>query len=257
MHDDDPDDVVHNLFAAQAWGDTPAGPADRRHRGLDHGADPRRRSRRFYRRHYRPGNDGGGGGRQRRPRRPSCARSAGPSPATASSTGDERPGAAAARRRRARRVAPGAVDRDPPASSRSTSCSGMNGPDPQRRPPLRPRRPQHRARRRHLRRGSSRRCASAAGWPTRSTPSPPTTPTPAWSASPSAACPAKLDDVLAVVRAELAKVAADGHHRRGAGPRQGAAARRAGAGPGGLRLPDVAASARPSWSTTSCSASTR
>ena len=38
MHDDDPDDVVHNLFAAQAWGDTPAGPPDRRHR--------RRRSRR-------------------------------------------------------------------------------------------------------------------------------------------------------------------------------------------------------------------
>jgi predicted Zn-dependent peptidase len=25
MHDDDPDDVVHNLFAAQAWGDTPLG----------------------------------------------------------------------------------------------------------------------------------------------------------------------------------------------------------------------------------------
>ena len=25
MHDDDPDDVVHNLFAHQAWGDTPLG----------------------------------------------------------------------------------------------------------------------------------------------------------------------------------------------------------------------------------------
>ena len=25
MHDDDPDDVVHNLFAAQAWGDSPLG----------------------------------------------------------------------------------------------------------------------------------------------------------------------------------------------------------------------------------------
>ena len=25
MHDDDPDDVVHNLFAQQAWGDTPLG----------------------------------------------------------------------------------------------------------------------------------------------------------------------------------------------------------------------------------------
>ena len=38
MHDDDPDDVVHNLFAAQAWGDSPLGRTDRRH--------GRRRSRR-------------------------------------------------------------------------------------------------------------------------------------------------------------------------------------------------------------------
>ena len=37
MHDDDPDDVVHNLFASQAYGDTPAGPADRRHRDLHQG----------------------------------------------------------------------------------------------------------------------------------------------------------------------------------------------------------------------------
>ena len=33
MHDDDPDDVVHNLFALQAWGDSPLGSRDRRHRG--------------------------------------------------------------------------------------------------------------------------------------------------------------------------------------------------------------------------------
>ena len=44
MHDDDPDDVVHNLFAEQAWGDLAAGPADRRHRRVDQGADPRPRS---------------------------------------------------------------------------------------------------------------------------------------------------------------------------------------------------------------------
>ena len=56
MHDDDPDDVVHNLFAHQAWGDTPLGRPDRRHRGLDHGDDAGRRSMRFYRRHYTPDN---------------------------------------------------------------------------------------------------------------------------------------------------------------------------------------------------------
>ena len=38
------------------------------------------------------------------------------------------------------------------------------------------------------RRGCSRRYARSAAWPTRCSPSPPTTPTPAWSASPSAAC---------------------------------------------------------------------
>ena len=31
MHDDDPDDVVHDLFAEKAWGSSPLGPADRRH----------------------------------------------------------------------------------------------------------------------------------------------------------------------------------------------------------------------------------
>ena len=41
MHDDDPDDVVHNLFAAHGLGRHPAGPADRRHRGVDQGAQPR------------------------------------------------------------------------------------------------------------------------------------------------------------------------------------------------------------------------
>ena len=33
MHDDDPEDVVHNLFAEQAWGDGAARPPDRRHDG--------------------------------------------------------------------------------------------------------------------------------------------------------------------------------------------------------------------------------
>ena len=51
MHDDDPDDVVHNLFARLAWGDSPmgrpiAGTAESI-AGLD-----RDRIARFYRRHY-------------------------------------------------------------------------------------------------------------------------------------------------------------------------------------------------------------
>ncbi|WP_239455310.1 M16 family metallopeptidase [Nocardioides gilvus] len=53
MHDDDPDDVVHNLFAAQAWGDSPLG------RGIAGTAESitamsREQIRRFYKRHYRP-----------------------------------------------------------------------------------------------------------------------------------------------------------------------------------------------------------
>ena len=56
MHDDDPDDVVHNLFAAQAWGeDSPLG------RPIAGTVDSitalsRAQIRRFYRRHYRPAN---------------------------------------------------------------------------------------------------------------------------------------------------------------------------------------------------------
>ncbi|MEO5851423.1 MAG: pitrilysin family protein [Nocardioides sp.] len=55
MHDDDPDDVVHNLFAAQAWGDSPLG------RPIAGTVDSitglsRAQIMRFYRRHYRPAN---------------------------------------------------------------------------------------------------------------------------------------------------------------------------------------------------------
>lgn len=51
MHDDDPDDVVHNLFAAQAWGDTPLG---RPIAGTDASIQALTRAQilRFYRRHY-------------------------------------------------------------------------------------------------------------------------------------------------------------------------------------------------------------
>ena len=53
MHDDDPDDVVHNLFAAQAWGDSPLG---RPIAGSEESIKALTRDQvvRFHRRHYRP-----------------------------------------------------------------------------------------------------------------------------------------------------------------------------------------------------------
>ncbi len=53
MHEDDPDDVVHDLFAAQAWGDSPLG---RRIAGTIGSISGLTRDQvhRFYRRHYRP-----------------------------------------------------------------------------------------------------------------------------------------------------------------------------------------------------------
>lgn len=55
MHDDDPEDVVHNLFAAAAWGDSPLG---RTIAGTEHSIRTLTRQQivRFYRRHYRPAN---------------------------------------------------------------------------------------------------------------------------------------------------------------------------------------------------------
>jgi predicted Zn-dependent peptidase len=53
MHDDDPDDVAHNLFAAKAWGDSPLG---RPIAGTEASIEGMSREQvlRFYRRHYRP-----------------------------------------------------------------------------------------------------------------------------------------------------------------------------------------------------------
>ncbi|QZY28065.1 M16 family metallopeptidase [Nocardioides coralli] len=55
MHEDDPDDVVHNLFSRQAWGEGPLG------RPIAGTADSiasltRAQVARFFRRHYRPAN---------------------------------------------------------------------------------------------------------------------------------------------------------------------------------------------------------
>src|SRR5690606_37414692 len=53
MHDDDPDDVVHNLFAQQAWGDSPLGrPIAGTAESIS--ALSRAQVARFYKRHYRP-----------------------------------------------------------------------------------------------------------------------------------------------------------------------------------------------------------
>jgi len=53
MHDDDPDDVAHNLFSAQAWGDSPLG---RPIAGTAASIEAMSRDQvvRFYGRHYRP-----------------------------------------------------------------------------------------------------------------------------------------------------------------------------------------------------------
>jgi predicted Zn-dependent peptidase len=53
MHDDDPDDVAHNLFSALAWGDSPLGrPIAGTAASIE--AMTRDQIRRFYQRHYRP-----------------------------------------------------------------------------------------------------------------------------------------------------------------------------------------------------------
>jgi predicted Zn-dependent peptidase len=53
MHDDDPDDVAHNLFSSLAWGDSPLGrPIAGTVASIE--GMTRDQVRRFYRRHYRP-----------------------------------------------------------------------------------------------------------------------------------------------------------------------------------------------------------
>ena len=106
-------------------------------------------------------------------------------------------------------------------------------------------------------RGCSRRSASAAGWPTPSTPTPRTTPTPARSRSPSAACPRRSPRCWPWSRGELGRLADDGISDGRAAARQGPAARRAGARRSRTPARGCRGSPRPSCSTTSCPASTR
>ena len=235
MHDDDPDDVVHNLFAAQAWGDSPLG---RPIAGTEESITALTRDQivRFYRRHYRPatmvvaaaGNvDHAALVRQVRRafgRNGWLDREEAPVP----------PRHAA----RPRRVTPGTIEATRPFEQVNVVL-GMEG----------------------LTRQDDRRFAlgvlnTALGGGTSSrlfqevrehrglaysVYSFASHHADSGLVGVSVGClPSKLDDVLAVVRAELGEGRGRRHHRRGAVPRQGHAARGTGARPGGLRLPDVA-----------------
>ena len=108
MHDDDPDDVVSNVFAEQAWGDLAAGPSDRRHRRVDQGADPRPDPA-LLPVALHPGEHGRRGRRQRRPR-------------------DRRPaGEAGVRRARASSTTTGARPAPPCAAPRRLAPYGVRG----------------------------------------------------------------------------------------------------------------------------------
>ena len=146
MHDDDPDDVAHNLFAAQAWGDSPLGrPIAGTVESIE--AMTREQVRRFYKRHYRPermvvavaGNvdhaaDGAPGTQGLRPPRlPRPDRRAGRRP----------PGGPGPPRRRGRRRG------DAPVRA-GQRRAGRERADPVRPAAVRPRRAQRRARWWHL-----------------------------------------------------------------------------------------------------------
>ena len=187
MHDDDPDDVVHNLFAEQAYG--ARAPLGRPIAGTVESIEAMTRAQvaAVLPAPLPPGQHGGRRRRQPRPRRGGpawCARALRPARLAARRRAA---GAAAARGPPGPR-APGRGRGDPPvragqpgprhggrdtATTTAASRSACSTP-----PSVGARRP-----------GCSRRSASAAAWPTRSSPSPATTPTPAWSASRWAACP--------------------------------------------------------------------
>ena len=249
MNDDDPADIVHEAFAAQLFGDTPLG------RPILGTADSinsiaARADRRPLPRQVHAAEPGGG----RRGQRATTTRSsqlvreafgdAAASPAAAPDPRARRPGAALPGGCGPRRAAGVAA-----ASSRRTWCSACDGAVPATTtagsrsacstPPSAAACPP----------GCSRRSGRSAGWPTRSTASPRSTPTPACGACTWAACPPRPTRCSRICRDELAKVVADGltdaELDRGKGQLRGVD----GAGPGGPGVADDAGSARPSWST--------
>ncbi|MEJ7755052.1 MAG: hypothetical protein WKF83_00830 [Nocardioidaceae bacterium] len=196
MHDDDPDDVVHNLIAEQRLGDPPARAA--RSPGTPDSIaalTPYARSRGYYRRRYMPPAMVVAVGRQRRPRHVvervrvafgvACFADDSATPHVPRRGRPAPPGSAPRRRaghppdragqRRARRARPASRP-----TTAATPLGVLNAA----------------LRRWDVARGCSRRSARSAAWRTRSTPSPPTTPTQAWSACTPAALPGKVDDVL-------------------------------------------------------------
>ena len=197
-----------------------------------------------------------GGRRQRRPHR---GRAPGPQGVLArqasSPTPDARPSPPRASGR-FRRAAGGDGHRRVAPSSRSTWWSASTG----WRAPTSGATPSACSTRRWEvgpRLGSSRRSVSGAGWPTRSTPTPRTTPTPGRSASGPAACPASSTTSSAVVREQLGRTRRARHHRGGARPRQGPAARWARARAWRTPGSGCRASPRRSCSTATCPASRR
>ena len=186
MHDDDPDDVVHNLFAEQAWGATsPLGrsiagtedsitaldrPADR---ALLPQALPPRAHRRLGRRQPRPRHRRAPGAQGvRPPRLPHRRPRAGPARAAGRVGCGCAPVTSRPRAPSSRSTSSSAWRASPATTSGASRSASSTPPSGEGR-----------------RAGCSRRSASAGAWPTRSTPSPRTTPTPASSASLSAACP--------------------------------------------------------------------
>ena len=205
MHDDDPDDVAHNLFSSLAWGDSPLGrPIAGTVASIE--AMNRDQVRRFYRRHYRPErmvvSVAGNVDHARLVRlvRRSFARQG-------FLDGTAEP-VVARQHERSRKAGAGVVEatrqfeqvnvvlgmQGSPAPTPAASHSAYSTP---RSVAARPA-------------GCSRRSARSAGWPTPSSPSP-AQHVDAGLVGVSVGClPAKLDQVLAVVRAELAKVAGSG-----------------------------------------------
>ena len=235
MHDDDPDDVVHNLFAATAWAGTPlarpiAGTAE------SIKALTARPGRGYYKRRYRPEVDDARRGRQRRPRRRRTPGAARPSRATTSSPAT--PSRAGPRARRAAAAAAaGEVSATRPFEQVNVVL-GHAGADPLRPAPLRARHAADAA----LGGGSSSRLFqevrerrglaysvysfglgySDAGMV----------------GVAAGSLPSKADELLRVVREELAQGRRVRPHRGGGRARQGPGARRPGAQPRGQRLPD-------------------
>ena len=135
----------------------------------------------------------GHGGRGRRQRRPRHRRAAGPQGVRrrrACCDGDVGARGAARGGQRSRTAAAACA-----SSARTTEQANvvLGGPGvrPHRRAALRARRAQRRARRRHVVAGCSRRSARSAGWPTRSTATTRSTPTPGCSASTPGCVPAQ------------------------------------------------------------------